>query len=512
MYIYVLNRNNQPLMPTKRARHVRKLLDTGKAVVLNSNPFTIKLKYETKNILQSLYLGEDPGRENVGASVSNEDGECVYRAHLQTNNKTIKDNMNDRKNHRRERRFHSRQRKQRKALRDDQHIVSDNETLLKNRKTVKSVLIKYPGMEEKIEHKVIKGKESKFNNRKRKDDWLTPSARQLIWCHLEMIKRTRNILPINHFVIENVSFDFQKLENEDIDDWNHGPLYGFKDYKEYISCMQHGKCLLCENKIEHYHHIIPRGEGGSNTIGNIAGLCLNHHDHIHKDKEFQTLLSELKEGYKQRYKVSLLNTIMPFLLKECEEYCKERNIQFTVTNGYQTKLTSKKYNLEKDHDIDAYAISLFNRKVSNVKLNDNAYNLKRFKKKTNANINKLGQREYYLNNKLVAVNRRKSTGQKDNSLKEFIEIFDDKEDVLKNLTVKPARRVYSYKRSGTAYPFHVGDIVSFYKKNKTDKKEYNDRFVVLQVDMNNRSLYYTNTKNRRMKYCKRVKPGAIQYI
>lgn len=87
-----------------------------------------------------------------------------------------------------------------------------------------------------------------------------------------------------------------------------------------------------------------------------------------------------------------------------------------------------------------------------------------------------------------------------------------KKKILKELIVKPAKRIYSYRKYGKDSNFHPGDIVKFYKKNKIDGKEYKDRFVVLNVDNNNKSLYYTATKNRRMKYCQRIKSGAIQFI
>ena len=49
-------------MPTTRCGKVRKLLKEGKAVV-RSNPFTIRLKYDTDNVVQDLYLGIDTGEK-----------------------------------------------------------------------------------------------------------------------------------------------------------------------------------------------------------------------------------------------------------------------------------------------------------------------------------------------------------------------------------------------------------------------------------------------------------------
>ena len=50
--VYVVNQNNEPLMPTNRHGKVRHLLKLGKAKVIKREPFTIKLLYETTNYKQ----------------------------------------------------------------------------------------------------------------------------------------------------------------------------------------------------------------------------------------------------------------------------------------------------------------------------------------------------------------------------------------------------------------------------------------------------------------------------
>ena len=106
--VYVLNKKGNPLMPTSRCGHVRWLIKTGKAVVVNNNPFTIRLKYAISNCTQQLTLGIDPGRENIGLAVSNDQGDCLFQAVVQTNNKLIKKHMEERKVHRSSRRRHKR--------------------------------------------------------------------------------------------------------------------------------------------------------------------------------------------------------------------------------------------------------------------------------------------------------------------------------------------------------------------------------------------------------------------
>ena len=88
--IYIVSKKGVPLMPTTRYGHVRKLLKQNKAVVINNNPFTVRLKYETSNITQPLTIGIDSGRENIGLSVSDEKGTNLFNANIITNNKQIK--------------------------------------------------------------------------------------------------------------------------------------------------------------------------------------------------------------------------------------------------------------------------------------------------------------------------------------------------------------------------------------------------------------------------------------
>lgn len=502
--IYIVNKHNKPLMPTNRHSHIRKLIKQGKAVVINSNPFTVKLKYETADITQPLYCGIDTGRENIGLGVSNEQGECVLKVKVVTNNKTIKVKMDKRRSYRQERHLHKRQKKQRKALRENKILQSENKIEYKN-KQVPYIKVKAIGADEPAIHKVIRGAEAKFNNRHRPEGWLTPSARQLIWCHITAFKKLREFLPITHLTLETVAFDFQKLDNPNIKDWNHGKLFGFENANEYIKHKQHGKCAVCGKPIEHIHHIVSRSEGGSNSPDNLIGLCKHCHDEVHKDK---TILNNVK-GIKQQHKVSLLNTIMPFLIKELEKLTNSTGIEFKVCDGYDTYLTREKYGIDKDHSNDGYAISLFDREIKSIS-DCPELTLRRFKKKSNNNIVRLGQREYYLNGKLVAVNRHKSMCQKCDSFEEFKQKYSKSE--IAKVEVKPAKRIYTSHKYDVVSGFHPGDVVKYEKRNKVKGNVKQDIFPIVSVDTTNLSLYYTTTKNRRMKYCRRIKSGTIQFI
>ena len=59
-YIYVIGMDGKPQMPTKRRRHVQKLLDTGKARITERVPFTIQLLYDNDPVLQPVILADVP--------------------------------------------------------------------------------------------------------------------------------------------------------------------------------------------------------------------------------------------------------------------------------------------------------------------------------------------------------------------------------------------------------------------------------------------------------------------
>ena len=58
--IYIVNKYNKPLMPTNRHSHIRKLIKQGKAVVISSNPYIVKLKYEPINKSEPTSLSSSP--------------------------------------------------------------------------------------------------------------------------------------------------------------------------------------------------------------------------------------------------------------------------------------------------------------------------------------------------------------------------------------------------------------------------------------------------------------------
>ena len=73
--IYVLNRDGRPLMPMHSWGRVQRFLKSGRASVVSSLPFTIRLKKQIEDPeLDRCILGIDPGRTNIGLCVTDGKG------------------------------------------------------------------------------------------------------------------------------------------------------------------------------------------------------------------------------------------------------------------------------------------------------------------------------------------------------------------------------------------------------------------------------------------------------
>jgi hypothetical protein len=450
--------------------------------------------------------------------VSNEKGECVFLCNVKTDNKQVTRHMKERKAHRAERRHHKRQRKQRKALATNNQIKNGDNNVLRSKKECKSINVSYPRMEEHITHKVIKGKEARFANRKKKKGWITPSARNLIQIHVNALKRVASFLPIKYVVIEDNIFDFQKLENCDIKAWEYayGILYGFKDYKDYISKQQDFCCLLCgKKKIDHYHHIISKKQNGSNNVANIAGLCEKCHALVHTDSTYKEKLESKKQGMRKKYEIGLLNSCMKNIIEEISKL-----YPTTCTTGYETSKLRKELGLEKDHCYDGYIISLKNNpNKENIKPNifSKQYVMKHFKKKCGSIIWKLNNREYYYNGKLVATNRHKGFEQDTNSLEEYKEEYlmthtqKEWDKHFHELVIKPAKMTYTYRKKGIVPKFKCGDIIKYEKYNKKNDNMKQEIFVADRVRYSSKTIG-NGTKGSKMKFCHSLQRHSLEFV
>jgi len=112
MIVYVVDQNNIPLLPTHPAR-ARRLLNSGKAKVIQVVPFTIKLNYSVEKPVGSFEIGVDDGSKYVGVAIKNtKTNEVIFHGQID-HRQDVKMKMESRKYYRMSRRFRIRNRKQR---------------------------------------------------------------------------------------------------------------------------------------------------------------------------------------------------------------------------------------------------------------------------------------------------------------------------------------------------------------------------------------------------------------
>lgn len=477
MVVYIINKHGKPLMPTTRCGHVRWLLKNKFARVVGRAPFIVQLKYETGNETQPLVMGIDPGRTNIGISVVKSNGEEIFSAEVESRNKDVTKLMTARKEHRMAKR-RRRCRRQRRAVKNNTAFTTKGRYL--------------PHYEKPITIKHIKNKEARFCNRKRPSGWLTPTVRHCVLTHVNLVKKIAKFLPITSVSIEVNTFDFQLMENPSIKNWEYskGTLFGYRDINHYVSECQDEKCLLCGGKIEHYHHIVPRSENGSNTAENIAGLCSNCHTLVHNNTDIQKKLSELKAGITKKYAgSSVLNAAMSHIVEALSDY------DLRLTTGKRTSAFRKEHDVDKTHTHDAYCIACDSlSSVSGAVLVDTCHKIKQYRRHDRAIIHKANfDRKYYLDGKWVAINRNKAMTQTKDSLSEF------RDKLLRQMDLSSVTKIVSklvckshkpaYKDPGRVLP---GTII----------KCNNDTFVLKGIDgkHNNVPDYYVSETNIKYGY------------
>ena len=226
MFVYVLDKNGQPLMPTSRFGKVRRLLKEGKAKVVRREPFTIKLLYEPEtDIVQECYCGVDTGSKHIGVAVVSND-KVLYQSQTELRD-DIKKKMDVRRVHRRNRR---------------------------NRKT--------------------RYRKPRFLNRSNstRSDRLPPSVKHKVQAHIVEIEFCKKILPIADLILEVSQFDTAlmktpSLMSEKVKHWGYqkGFNYGYSSRRSAILHRDNYTCQCCGKKncrLE-VHHIKFRSNGGT---------------------------------------------------------------------------------------------------------------------------------------------------------------------------------------------------------------------------------------------------------
>ena len=306
MFVYVLDKNGQPLMPTSRFGKVRRLLRDKKAKVVKRCPFTIRLLYEPKTkIVQNIVLGVDTGSKNVGVACIGND-KVLYQSQTELRN-DIKKKMDSRKMHRRNRRF---------------------------RKT--------------------RYRKARFLNRGNsiKKDRYCPTITSKFYCHVREIEFCKKILPIKDIVLETGKFDTQLMEKPWLQEhkwaYQKGVNYGYANAREHALVRDKYTCQCCGKKncrVE-AHHIVFRSKGGSNDLENYVTLCEDCHKAVHLGKIKLRLKGKCRSTLRYATQMSIIRSM---LLREYPNAIE--------TFGFVTKANRENLDIKKEHYLDACVIA-----------------------------------------------------------------------------------------------------------------------------------------------------------
>lgn len=315
--VYVLDKDGNPLMPTKRYGKVRHLLKDNKAVVVRRDPFTIRLTYDSGKHTQSVSLGVDAGSKHIGLSATTERKE-LYSAQVE-----IRQDIN----------------KLLKARRDA-------------RRTRRSCKTRY--------------RKPRFLNRvhSKKKGWLAPSVKAKCDTHVKVVKDVCKILPITAITVEMAPFDTQKLKADILGlerpkgtDYQHGEAEGFDNIKAYIKWRDGYKCAVCgaEHVPLQVHHKKQRKDGGTDMPSNLITVCVDCHKAYHAG----TLNSKKASLMKPDTKIKTMRdaAFMGIMRWAVWDKLKELGVPLHMTYGYKTAEARRQYNLPKEHRVDARCIS-----------------------------------------------------------------------------------------------------------------------------------------------------------
>lgn len=308
-YIYILNANGEPLMPTARLGKVRHWLQSGEAHWFGNSRTTIQFSRPVGHITQPCIEGVDTG-DHLGISVIN-----------QTTNTELYSSVSYRNRDREVKRNNAR-RMYRHARRG------------------------------RLRHR-----QARFDNRRKPQGWLAPSIRHQIKFIVDEITRLEQFLPITEYHIETAIFDIAKLTNYGARprDYTKGAKYGFNSVKEYLYHRQHG---IDPVDHKHYpisrmvvHHLIPRHEGGTNMPSNLVLLAPQNHTGANHNNGVLTNLAQQRQlGIDSRgaFMMNVFSARLPRLLagkKICYIY------------GYETAEKRRQYGFTKQHsDVTNHAL------------------------------------------------------------------------------------------------------------------------------------------------------------
>ena len=310
--VLVIDKHKQPYNAISEA-YARILLFSKQAVIHKRFPFTIRLKNDNAVLKDNSYVVKiDPGSKITGVAIVDDKNSVVMLAELEHRGHLIKKNLDSR----RVIRHHRRQRKTRYRA-------------------------------------------PRFLNRTKPKGWLAPSVKSRADNVINFIRKYKKLLNIDKVMIESVSFDVAQMSSDTNligTAYQQGSLYQ-NELRSFIFSCSNGKCVYCGAKATEIDHIIPRANGGTNSIYNLVASCrsCNEKKSNLTLKAFGKLMNKDYSHLKPKKlpkDAAIVQSARNYMVKKITEL-----VSNTTTHGsWLTKYNRDKLGLPKEHYYDALSV------------------------------------------------------------------------------------------------------------------------------------------------------------
>jgi 5-methylcytosine-specific restriction endonuclease McrA len=315
--VFVVDANKTPLMPCLPNR-ARQLLKERKASVLKLYPFTIILKQREGGEVQKVEIKIDPGSKVSGIALVGsflEKKEALWAANLEHKGMAVRSSLESRRALRRGRR-----------------------------------------------HRKTRYRKARFDNRTRKEGWLSPSLQSRVHNVLTFVKRLQKVAPISKVALESVRFDIQKIQDPEITgiEYQQGELLGY-EIREYLLEKWGRCCVYCGLKQVRLEidHILPKSKGGTDRVSNLTISCreCNSKKSNYSLQEFLKGKPALKSHILEKAKKSFIDAAaVNSTRKEIVNCLTSLDLPVSCSTGGQTKFNRTLQGYPKDHWIDAACV------------------------------------------------------------------------------------------------------------------------------------------------------------
>lgn len=297
-YIYVINEQGKPLMPTKRLGMVRRWLKNDEAHWYKNSRDVIQFDRPTGNQTQEVVEGCDLG-DHLGISVI-------------TNNKEVY---------------------------SSESYCNGNQT---HKKIVKRKIYRIKRRSR------LRYRKDRFDNRKKHTKYV-PSVNRKLQFQIREISRPDEFLPITKRIFEGSTFDINKITHHAYQQ------QGYKTILDFLYDRDHGCDALDGKRYPKsdlvVHHLIHRANGGTNNPDNLVLLTREHHNQAnHNNGVLDQLTKDRQKNFKNpdtrgAFFMNVLNVELP------------KYFDYVPTFGYITANKRKQYGIPKTHHDDAFVVA-----------------------------------------------------------------------------------------------------------------------------------------------------------